>query len=124
MRKIVDRNYLQSPELRDYLSGKRKNRVVLTDCAAMEAVKGNALQNIVSATEMIREFPRQVVVLKSTNVISTFKGRRCGFTRRMGLPSWRNTARVSTSRAVIMTTVGGERLGTAVGSENVSGKGR
>jgi hypothetical protein len=83
MRKIADRNYLQSPKLRDYLAESRKNRVILTDYAAMEAFKGDAFLNIVTATEIIREFPKQVVVLKSTSVISTLKGRRCGFTRRM-----------------------------------------
>jgi hypothetical protein len=95
MQKIVDRNYLQSPNLRDYLAASRRNRVVLTDYAAMEAFKGDALQNIATATEVVREFPKQVVVLKSTNVISTLKGRRCGFTRRMvdrdqtwGFPEW------------------------------------
>ena len=95
MRKIVDRNYLQSPKLRDYLAAWRKHRVVLTDYAAMEAFKGDALVNIASATEILREFPKQVIVLKSTNSISTLKGRRCGYTRRMidwhqteGFPEW------------------------------------
>jgi hypothetical protein len=95
MRKIVDRNYLQSPKLRDYLVAWRKHRVVLTDYAAMEAFKGDALVNIASATEILREFPKQVVVLKSTSSIATLKGRRCGFTRRMvdrdqtkGFPEW------------------------------------
>jgi hypothetical protein len=95
MRKIVDRNYLQSPKLRDYLAESRRNRVVLTDYAAMEAFKGDALINIVTATEILREFPKQVIVLKSTNVIAGLKGRRCGFTRRMvgrdqtrGFPEW------------------------------------
>jgi hypothetical protein len=95
MRKIVDRNYLQSPKLRDYLTESRRNRVVLTDYAAMEAFKGDALINIVTATEILCEFPKQVIVLKSTNVIAGLKGRRCGFTRRMidrdqtrGFPEW------------------------------------
>jgi hypothetical protein len=83
MRKIVDRNYLQSPKLRGYLAAWRKHRVVLTDYAAMEAFKGDALANIASATEILREFPKQVIVLKSTSSIATLKGRRCGFTRRM-----------------------------------------
>jgi hypothetical protein len=33
----------------------RKHRVVLTDYAAMEAFKGDALANIASATEILRE---------------------------------------------------------------------
>ena len=101
MRKIVDRNYLQSPKLRDYLAKWRKHRVVLTDYAAMEAFKGDALANIASATEILREFPKQIIVLKSTSSIATLKGRRCGFTRRMidrdqtrGFPEWcEHTAR-------------------------------
>jgi hypothetical protein len=83
MRKIVDRNFLQSPELRAYLAASRKNRAVLADYAAMEAFKGDALANISSATEILREFPKQVVILKSTSIVSQLKGRRCGFTRRM-----------------------------------------
>jgi hypothetical protein len=61
----------------------------------MEAFKGDALANIVSATEIISDFPEQVIVLKSTSIISQLKGRRCGFTRRMidkgqtrGFPEW------------------------------------
>jgi hypothetical protein len=95
MRKVVDRNYLQAPELRDYLAASNKHQVVLTDYAAMEAFKGNAIANIVSATEYLREFPERVIVLKSTNIIATLRGRRCGFTRRMvdkdqtrGFPEW------------------------------------
>lgn len=95
MRKVVDRNYLQSPKLRDYLAASRKHRVVMTDYVAMEAFKGDALANIASATEILRQFPQQVVVLKNTSVIHTLKGRRCGFTRRMidrelteGFPGW------------------------------------
>jgi len=95
MRKIVDRNFLQSPALRAYFTASRKNVVVLTDYVAMEAFKGNTLANISSATEVLAEFPTQVTVLKSTSSISQLKGRRCGFTRRMidkdqtkGFPDW------------------------------------
>jgi hypothetical protein len=95
MRKIIDRNFLQSPQLREYLAASRKNLAVLTDYAAMEAFKGDALANISTATEILREFPKQVIVLKATNIISQLKGRRCGFTRRMidkdqtkGFPNW------------------------------------
>jgi hypothetical protein len=83
MRKVVDRNYFQAPELREYLATSKKNKVVLVDYAAMEAFKGDAVANIASATEILREFPKRVIVLKSTNIISTLKGRRCGYTRRM-----------------------------------------
>ena len=95
MRKIVDRNFLQSPRLREYLAATRKNIAVITDYAAMEAFKGDALTNISQATAILCEFPKQVAVLKSTSIISQLKGRRCGFTRRMidwsqsdGFPGW------------------------------------
>jgi hypothetical protein len=95
MRKIADRNYLQSPDLREYLAASKKSRVVLTDYAAMEAFKGDALQNILTATAILREFPKQVVVLKGTGILAGLKGRRCGYTRRMidqeqtrGFPEW------------------------------------
>jgi hypothetical protein len=83
MLKIVDRNYLQSPRLREYLSASRKNFAVLTDYAAMEAFKGDTVANISSATTLLSEFPKQVVILKNTPIICQLKGRRCGFTRRM-----------------------------------------
>jgi hypothetical protein len=67
MRKIVDSNYPQSPELREYLAASRKNFAVLTDYVAMEAFKGDTLANISSATEILCGFPNQVIVLKSTS---------------------------------------------------------
>jgi hypothetical protein len=95
MRMVVDRSYLQLPELREYLAASKNNRAVLTDYAAMEAFKGDALQNIVTATAILREFPNKVVVLKSTAILATLKGRRCGYSRRMidrdqtrGFPEW------------------------------------
>jgi hypothetical protein len=57
MRKIVDRNFLQALELRDYLAASRKNHAVLTDYTAMEAFKGDALVNISSAAEILCQFP-------------------------------------------------------------------
>lgn len=95
MRKVIDRSYLQEPELRAILAASKKNRAVLPDYAAMEAFKGDAIANIASATQILRDFPKRVIVLKSTRFISMLKGRRCGYTRRMidrdqtrGFPEW------------------------------------
>ena len=95
MRKVIDRNFLQEPELRAFLAASKKNRAVLTDYAAMEAFKGDAIANIASATQILRDFPKRVIVLKSTRFIPMLKGRRCGYTRRMidwdqtrGFPEW------------------------------------
>lgn len=86
---------MQEPELRAFLAASKKNRAVLTDYAAMEAFKGDAIANIASATQILRDFPKRVIVLKSTRFISMLKGRRCGYTRRMvdwdqtrGFPEW------------------------------------
>jgi hypothetical protein len=81
--KVVDSNYMQSPKLRTYLSESRKNVAVIIDYAAMEAFKGNTLVSIFKSMEILSEFPKQVLVLKSTSSISMLKGRRCGMTRRM-----------------------------------------
>jgi hypothetical protein len=83
MRKVVDSNYMQSPKLWTYLSESPKNVAVIIDYAAMEAFKGNTLVSIFKSMEILSEFPKQVLVLKSTGSISTLKGRRCGMTRRM-----------------------------------------
>lgn len=52
MRKVVDSNFLQSDELRDYLSKSAGNYVVLTDYAAMEAYKGDTLDTIYRSMEI------------------------------------------------------------------------
>jgi len=56
---------------------------------------GLGIANIASATQILRDFPKRVIVLKSTRFISMLKGRRCGYTRRMvdwnqtrGFPEW------------------------------------
>ena len=78
MRKVIDRSYLQEPELRAFLAASKKNRAVPTDYTAMDAFKGDAIANIASATQILRDFPKRVIVLKSTRFISMLKGRRCG----------------------------------------------
>src|SRR5712691_11179682 len=83
MRKIVDSNFLQSPKLPTYLSESRKNIAVIIDYAAMEAFKGNTLVSIFKSMEILSEFPKQVLVLKSAGSISTLKRRCCGMTGRM-----------------------------------------
>ena len=83
MRKIVDSNYLQHPKLREFLLRSQSNSAVLTDCAAVEAYKGDTLQSIFKSMAILSEFPNQVVVLKGTKVISLLSGRTSGLTRRL-----------------------------------------
>lgn len=83
MRKIVDSNMLNQPEFRTYLSKSPNNFAVLTDYAAMESYKGNTLASIFPSMQILAEFPRQVVILKTTGVICGLRGRRAGLQRRM-----------------------------------------
>ena len=64
MRKVVDSNSLQTDALKAYLSASRTNYAVLTEFAAMEAYKQNAVASICSRMETLCQFPTQVIVLK------------------------------------------------------------
>ena len=66
MEKIIDVNYFRDPALIDYLRLDKRNKVVFCDYACMEAYKGNALNNISRAIEIVSQFSEQVVVLKGT----------------------------------------------------------
>ena len=83
MQYVVDSNRLRSDDLREYLSASKRNQIVLTDYAAMEAYCGESLTNIIKSTEVISEFPDQVVILKGTGKICALSGRRAGLRRRM-----------------------------------------
>jgi hypothetical protein len=80
---VVDSNALQSPMLRDYLSKSINNFAVLTDYASMEAYKGNTLVSIFRSMALLSDFPRQVIVLKTTDVVCGLSGRRAGLHRRL-----------------------------------------
>jgi len=83
MRKVVDSNFLQSDELRTYLSSSRQNKVVLNDYASMEAYKGDTLNSIYHSMEILVQHPKQVIVLKSTGIVCGLRGRAAGLQRRM-----------------------------------------
>jgi hypothetical protein len=83
LRKVADSNFLRLPELRDYLSASRTNFVIITDYAEMEALKGNALVNIFRSTEIIAEHPKQVLLLKTTDIVSGLKGKKKGLKKRI-----------------------------------------
>lgn len=82
-RKVVDSNAMQSDSLRSYLSASRGNYAVLNDYAAMEAYKGNTLASIFRSMEIACQFPRQIIVLKTTGRICSLIGRAQGLQRRM-----------------------------------------
>lgn len=83
MRCVVDSNYLQSDELRHYLLRSRRNEVVVTDYAFLEALKGNTLASIHKSLAILAEHPEQVIVLKTTYEVCGLHGGSRGLQRRL-----------------------------------------
>src|SRR5262245_508539 len=83
MRMVVDSNYLQAPELEEYLKASKRNFAVLTDYVAMEAYKGNSVESITKSMVILCQFPCQVIVLKGTSTICRLKGNRKGLVSRL-----------------------------------------
>ena len=83
LRKVVDSNFLRSPELRRFLSTSPRNLALLTDYSAMEAYKGNTLVSIFESMAILSEFPKQVVVLKGTTAACGLRGRSAGMAKRL-----------------------------------------
>lgn len=83
MRKVVDSNYLQEPELVEFLESSKNNLAVLTDYAAMEAYKGNSLESITKSMAILSRFPEQVIVLRCTKTICGLKGQKKGLIGRL-----------------------------------------
>lgn len=81
-RMVVDKNMLEDDGLRIWLCASKDNIVVVTDYAQLEALKGNALVNIVKSTEILADFPGQVRVLKPIDAVSGLKGRKKGLKKR------------------------------------------
>jgi hypothetical protein len=76
MRKVVDTNFLKTDALKAYLSASRTNYAVLTEYAAIEAYKQNAVTSICSQMETPCQFPTQVIVLKGALLACGLSGRK------------------------------------------------
>jgi hypothetical protein len=83
IRKVADASVLRSPSLRRFLSESQDHRVVLTDYSAMESYKGDTLQTIYHSMEVLRDYPYQVDVLKTTGEVCALSGRSRGLQRRL-----------------------------------------
>lgn len=82
-RMVVDSNYLRSDELRKWLAASKKNIAVLTDQAELEMAKADTLDEFLKSTEVLADFPRQVVVAKEITVASGLRGRKKGMKKRL-----------------------------------------
>lgn len=83
MRKVIDSNCLQDDRLSDYLSAKSDNYAILTDYASMEAYKGNTLKSIHKSMSLLSRHPRQVLVLKGTQIVCGLKMNDKGLQKRL-----------------------------------------
>lgn len=82
MRRVIDTNYLKSPELKEYLS-KPDNQVVIADLVMMETLRGGDLEAVCRQLEPLTQHTKQVIVLKTTHAVAGLrKRRRRGLQRR------------------------------------------
>jgi len=81
--KVVDSNVLQCVHLNEYLAQSPTNFAVLTDYAAVEAYKAETLDMLYRSMRILSQFPKQVVILKSTPILCGLYGRRAGLQRRL-----------------------------------------
>ena len=72
---MVDSNFLQCDALKAYLSASPDNFAVLTEYAAMEAYKDDTLKSIYCSMEILAQHPKQVIVLKATQIACGLRGR-------------------------------------------------
>jgi hypothetical protein len=74
---------LQSEALREYLSARESNFVVLPDYVSMEAYKANSVDRILERMQVVSRFPRQVLVLKDTTRVCGLRGHARGLQSRL-----------------------------------------
>ena len=82
MKYVVDSNYLRDARLKSFLQSSSSNLIILTDYAAMEALKGDALVGMYESMKILSEFSSQVQVLKTTLAICGLSGSSKGLQRR------------------------------------------
>lgn len=64
---VVDKNYLERPELEAFLRVDDRNRVLLHDFSAIESLAGrNPIKNLSRTLSVVSKFPTQVFILKNS----------------------------------------------------------
>lgn len=66
---VVDKNFLESPELAEFLSTDPSHRAVLIDFSAIEGYTGNPVKNMHKSLAIVSQYPDQVLVLKGAGEI-------------------------------------------------------
>jgi hypothetical protein len=83
MKCVIDSNYLRDERLRTYLGASPLNIAILTDYAAMEALKGDALVGMYESMRVLACYPSQVQILKTTLIACGLSGVGKGLQRRL-----------------------------------------
>ncbi|WP_157127448.1 hypothetical protein [Pandoraea sputorum] len=80
---LIDSNQLRTDDLRTFLSESPKNLAVLADVVAMEAYKHQAIKTMAESMSVLKDFPRQVLVLKGGGKLKFMHGKLAGLQRRL-----------------------------------------
>lgn len=83
MRMVVDTNFLERTELRDYLAASKENFAILPDYVAMEAYKADTLNSIGRRMRVVCEFPAQIIALRGTRDACALTGSAAEFAERV-----------------------------------------
>ncbi len=83
MLKVVDSNYLGTSELREYLAASPKNKVVVTDYLELEMLGGDTLETFLRSTDILAQYPRQIILSKTTDVTASLRGKKKGLKKRL-----------------------------------------
>lgn len=83
MKLVVDSNCLRDDTLAAFLRSARSNVAIVTDYAAMEALKGDAVVGMSESMRTLAGFPKQVQILKTTLVVCGLSGLSQGLQRRL-----------------------------------------
>jgi hypothetical protein len=81
--KVIDSNFLQCEPLRRFLAKSPEHFAVLTDYSAIEAYKAETPEILFRDMEILSHFPKQVIVLKGTQVVCGLSGRPARLQKRL-----------------------------------------
>lgn len=90
MRKVIDTNYLNNPNLTAYFNKSPNNHVVLPDFVSMEAYKAGSVELFRKNLAILSKHSTRVIILKGTRDICTLSGRGSGLQGR--LIDWKQTS--------------------------------
>lgn len=83
MRVVIDSNALRTDELRWWLTVSQTHQAIMTDYAWMEIYKGDERTAVLESLKVLRDFPKQVKILKGATALGTLDYRAPGMANAM-----------------------------------------